>query len=353
MTLTGHSAATGFSSRPTPLDLDHDPVAVAQQHLRVAPVADPRRRPGQHHVAGRQRRELGDRRDDRRDVEDEQPRVRVLHPLPVELERDVERVRVADLVGGDEERAERRRARPRLARQPLVRLVLVVAHRDVVGDRVAGDRRQRLVAADAPHAAADHERQLGLVVDGLGLRRQHDRLARADQRVGELREQRRVVGQVVDALVDVRLVVEPDADDLARPRHDRPQRDVRQRELLARQRRVGEQLRRASRRPAPRRRAAAAPRRPRRAPRTGARRASSSRSGSRRGASAMSKSQPRCSPRRSTGRTSAGLTAPIVSFSRYGSSGKKTWVTSVRWPGAVTLKWMCAGRQACWPTASR
>ena len=22
-------------------------------------------------------------------------------------------------------------------------------------------------------------------------------------------------------------------------------------------------------------------------------------------------------------------------------------------PGAVTLKWMCAGRQACWPTASR
>ena len=43
--------------------------------------------------------------DDRRDVEDELARVAGLHPLAVELERDVERVRVADLVGGDEERA--------------------------------------------------------------------------------------------------------------------------------------------------------------------------------------------------------------------------------------------------------
>ena len=54
-----------------------------------------------------------------------------------------------------------------------------------------------------------------------------------------------------------------------------------------------------------------------------------------------------------TGRTSSGLTAPIVSSSKYGSPGKKTCVTSGRWPGAVTLKWMCAGRQGCWPTASR
>ena len=53
--------------------------------------------------------------------------------------------------------------------------------------------------------------------------------------------------------------------------------------------------------------------------------------------SRMSKSQvengassPRSAPScRSSGRTSASFTAPIVSFSRYGSSGKKTCVTSV------------------------
>src|SRR3954469_15767956 len=67
----------------------------------------------------------------------------------------------------------------------------------------------------------------------------------------------------------------------------------------------------------------------------------------------MSNRHARWSPSGSTGRTSAGLTAPIVSFSRYGSSGKKTCVTSVLWPGAVTLKWMCAGRHGCCPIAAR
>src|SRR6185312_6757789 len=71
------------------------------------------------------------------------------------------------------------------------------------------------------------------------------------------------------------------------------------------------------------------------------------------GRSTMSNGQTRWSPSGSTGRTSAGLTAPIVSFSRYGSSGKNTCVTNGSWPGASTLKWMCAGRHGCWPTASR
>src|SRR5688500_15542267 len=34
-----------------PLDLDHDPVAVAQQHLGVAPEAHAARGPGEHDVA--------------------------------------------------------------------------------------------------------------------------------------------------------------------------------------------------------------------------------------------------------------------------------------------------------------
>src|SRR3712207_7693996 len=42
----------------------------------------------------------------------------------VEVERDVEGVGIADLVRRDEERAERRRGRPVLSLQPLMRLVL-------------------------------------------------------------------------------------------------------------------------------------------------------------------------------------------------------------------------------------
>ena len=45
---------------------------------------------------------------------------------------------------------------------------------------------------------ADHERELGLEVDGLRLGREHDRLPGAHQRLAELDEQRRVVGHVVD-----------------------------------------------------------------------------------------------------------------------------------------------------------
>ena len=154
----------------------------------------------------------------------------------------------------------------------------------------------------------------------------------------------------------VRAVVEPDAEDLARPRDDR---------AAASRRRAGRSRRSAAGRRGPRsacrararrRRAAAARRRPRPAPRTGARRASSSRSGSRRRrAGTMSKRGrgPGGRPRAATGRTSACLTAPMVSFSRYGSSGKNTCVTSGSCPGASTLKWMCAGRHGCWPTASR
>ena len=239
------------------------------------------RRAGEHDVAGRERDELGDRRDQRRDVEDEPARVRGLHALAVELERDVERVRVADLVGRDQERAERGRAGPGLARQPLVRPVLVVAHRDVVGERVAGrprrglrrSRRTRRPITNASSASKSTASDSGGSTH---------RLPGADQRLGELGEQRRVVGDVVDALLDVRLVVEPDAQHLARAAGHRPQRDVGERHALAAQRRVGEHL---GRRVAPELGDAVerdARRRRRRAPRTAARRRRSSRSGSRR-----------------------------------------------------------------------
>ena len=49
-----------------------------------------------------------------------------------------------------------------------------------------------------------------------------DRLAVGDDRVGELREEQRPVGDVAAcALADVGPVVQPDADDLARPGNGR------------------------------------------------------------------------------------------------------------------------------------
>ena len=79
----------------------------------------------------------------------------------------------------------------------------------------------------------------------LGLGRPEDVVVRTDQRVGELAEQGRVLGQVAAHLLDVVAVVQPDAHDLARPRDQRREVGAGQRVLLA----VGNsQLRRVRRR---------------------------------------------------------------------------------------------------------
>ena len=186
----------------------------------------------------------------------------------------------------------------------------------------------------------------------------------ADQRVGELREQHRVVRHLVDALVHVLPVVEPHADDLAGPRHDRPQRHVGQRDPLAR--------------------SAAGPRGPPRgvcAPssatsRSGRTTSSSTSAGEAPVARARSsRSAPDRSARRAqpdvevAGRERSARARPLVALQRRTSAAlhrADRVVVQVRvvgeehlrdqGPVAVarsTLKWMCAGRHGCWPTASR
>ncbi len=49
--------------------------------------------------------------------------------------------------------------------------------------------------------------------------------------------------------------------------------------------------------------------------------------------------------------TSDFFTANTVSDSMYSLPATKMCVVSGRWPGAVTMKWMCAGRKACRPVA--
>ena len=72
-----------------------------------------------------------------------------------------------------------------------------------------------------PDGGAEDDGELGLPVDGVGLRCERDVVVRADERLGVLREQGRVLGQLAAHLEDVGAVVEPDADDLARLRHER------------------------------------------------------------------------------------------------------------------------------------
>jgi len=107
--------------------------------------------------------------------------------------------------------------------------VLVVAHRDVVGDRVARDVLERPLARHAPGPLADHHGDLALVIDRLAFGRERNVVVWAGQRRGELGEQHRVVGVLALGLLDVRGVVQADTDDLAGPGHDRAPAHLRQR----------------------------------------------------------------------------------------------------------------------------
>ena len=109
------------------------------------------------------------------------------------------------------ERAERVEA---LGARPLALGVLDVARREVVGAAVAAHVVERVGLGDPVPGAADLDRELGLGVDVRRLGRQHDRLARADQRVLELAEEQRRGGRLVAELRRVLRVVPADADDL-------------------------------------------------------------------------------------------------------------------------------------------
>ena len=165
--------------------------------------------------------------DQPRDREDHAIRAGVLDALAVDLRLDLQAA-VAHRVVEHEVRAARAEGVGRLADRPLRGLGLHVARADVVERHPAGHHVERVLLAATVRAAADHDGDLALVVDLLAVALgQLDRRARADQHVGELREDHRDGRLVERGLVRVGAVVQADAEDLLGIGHRRAQMGVR------------------------------------------------------------------------------------------------------------------------------
>ena len=146
-------------------------------------------------------------------------------------------LRVADLIGRDQPGSERPVGVEGLADRHRLRPALPVAHAEVVGAGVAGDHLVGALDRDVAAALADHDRQLGLVVEqGRDLRHVHVG-ARPDHAGHLLVEEDRHFGRLHPHLGDVVGVVERDAEVLARSGR-REQPDLGERQA----RRVGGEL---------------------------------------------------------------------------------------------------------------
>ncbi len=119
-----------------------------------------------------------------------------------------------------------RRPVEHLAGLPLRRLELEVPRRQVVEQRVPGHGVEGLVLRDVLAAAADHERDLGLVVHLLGVGGKRHLGVRRGQGVRPLGEEGGRLGRLQAGLLRVRAVVQAQADDLPGGQDRRQQLDV-------------------------------------------------------------------------------------------------------------------------------
>src|SRR3954452_19065321 len=159
-TAAPHRVAKGADA----VDSHLDHVARTEKALGIAERSGARRRAGQDQIAGLQAGAGADVPEDRRDVEHHRADHVVLQGLVADRRPDPAGRRIADLVGGDQPRAERGEGVEGLRPGPLLLGELNVASRDVVGDRVGGDS----VEPGRPvrrAVAPDQDRELSLVVD--------------------------------------------------------------------------------------------------------------------------------------------------------------------------------------------
>src|SRR5215469_17698897 len=93
---------------------------------------------------------------------------------------EVERVRVADLVGRDDPGPDRAVGIKRFAQRHGRRTHLPVAHAHVVDDQITRDHFVGAVAWHVAAAPADYKTELSFVVEGLRSARQVNRIIRPD-----------------------------------------------------------------------------------------------------------------------------------------------------------------------------
>ncbi|XHU06151.1 hypothetical protein RPX00_35400 [Amycolatopsis sp. WGS_07] len=105
------------------------------------------------------------------------------------------------------------------------RFELRAAAAHVVDDGVAAHVLPRVFDVDPVRLPGDDDREFPLVVGAGFLARDHDVVVRSDDRGRQFREHERHVRPLEAGFLDVRLVVEPDREDLRR-RNRREQRDV-------------------------------------------------------------------------------------------------------------------------------
>jgi hypothetical protein len=164
-----------------------------------------------------QREELAQVRHEERAGVDHRARVAVLIAVAVDLEPQVQVLRVGHLVARDEERADGTERVAALALVPLAEaLELVLALGEVVDDAKTRDVLERALWAHVLRRAADHEAELDFPVALARATRDHDVVVGADDRARRLHEHHRLRGHLRAGFRGVVGVVEADADELAR-----------------------------------------------------------------------------------------------------------------------------------------
>src|SRR5687768_12042451 len=105
--------------RPDSLNVDFDDISGFHEYLRVSPEPHASRRACRDDITDFQRHHLRNIGDEIRNLEDEIPRVRLLHRFPIQPQLNVESVTVAQTVPADEERSNRSECVERLGAEPL------------------------------------------------------------------------------------------------------------------------------------------------------------------------------------------------------------------------------------------
>ena len=177
-------------------------------------------RAGGDDIAGLERHVPAHELDEVGNVENELRGVACLAELAVDLAGELEDVRIGELVGRDQPRAEGRERVERFSAVPLRALFdLRGAFADIVADEVAGDVVERFGARDALAPLANHEGQLDLVVHGRVVGRHDHVVVGPVDRGRRLVEEDGLLGDGGVGLLGVVDVVEAHRHELGRPRY--------------------------------------------------------------------------------------------------------------------------------------